>query len=314
MEINEKYDFSVIVCCYNSELRKIKKTLLSIYKQQDVSFEMIISDDGSTQNYEREIKEYCSKLNFINVKYNFLKSNVGTLNNILSALEKCEGKYIKIFSPGDFLNGPYVLKKYKNYFLETNSGLLLSDAIHFTDDGKVIKKLSPYSWNTTKIKYMRNNVCLYRDCLLGATICFDVKLSHYLYEVKDIVRLCEDFPFIYLCLAFNEKVTYIYDELIWYECGNGITSTGRGILKNEFKYFYEYLDSKYSTSNEYIKKSVKYYRIGEKPKMIKYFRYLFDIKFIIFKLSCKFNRHMKPIENDIRKIENFLEMENDYGL
>ena len=41
MENNSNFDFSVIVCCYNPDFEKLKKTIISIVNQKEVSFEII---------------------------------------------------------------------------------------------------------------------------------------------------------------------------------------------------------------------------------------------------------------------------------
>ena len=43
---SKEFDFGVVVCCYNPDFEKLKKTIISIVNQKDVSFEIIISDDG----------------------------------------------------------------------------------------------------------------------------------------------------------------------------------------------------------------------------------------------------------------------------
>ena len=52
-----KYAISVVVLTYNSAFDDIKQTILSIVKQKDITFELIIADDGSKENHFEKIKE-----------------------------------------------------------------------------------------------------------------------------------------------------------------------------------------------------------------------------------------------------------------
>ena len=113
----EKYDFSVIVCCYNSDYEKLKKTLISISKQKNVSYEIIISDDGSKDRAIEQIKAWVDEHNISNVRYNFLPENIGTVRNILSAVKVAQGKYVKTISPGDYLFDEYSLQQKPTFFL-----------------------------------------------------------------------------------------------------------------------------------------------------------------------------------------------------
>lgn len=51
-----KYDCTVVVVTYNSDLNKLYSTLLSIIKQKNISIQIVISDDGSF-NFEKESLE-----------------------------------------------------------------------------------------------------------------------------------------------------------------------------------------------------------------------------------------------------------------
>ena len=47
--MSEVFDFSVsvILCTYNPDWRKLKATLLSAAMQEDIDFEIVLTDDGS---------------------------------------------------------------------------------------------------------------------------------------------------------------------------------------------------------------------------------------------------------------------------
>ena len=55
--MKRKIEISVIVACYNPDWRKLKATLKSIIKQNDICLEIIIADDGSKICSDDKIKE-----------------------------------------------------------------------------------------------------------------------------------------------------------------------------------------------------------------------------------------------------------------
>ena len=49
-------DITVILCTYNPTIEELVITLDSIVNQRDVSFEIVISDDGSKDNHKEFIE------------------------------------------------------------------------------------------------------------------------------------------------------------------------------------------------------------------------------------------------------------------
>lgn len=93
----EKYALSVIVPAYNCE-ETISQTLDSILSQKSKDLEIIIVNDGSTDNTEKICLEYCSKNP--NVKY-FKKSNSGVSETRNLGIEKSVGEYIAFLDSDD---------------------------------------------------------------------------------------------------------------------------------------------------------------------------------------------------------------------
>ena len=92
---------SVIVACYNPILSKVKFTLKTILQQDIKDIEIILVDDGSKDNQFQAVEQYLVQNNFKNYKFVANKINQGTVKNIISGLNVCTGRYIKLLSPGD---------------------------------------------------------------------------------------------------------------------------------------------------------------------------------------------------------------------
>ena len=195
-------DFSVIVLCYNPNYESLIKTIVSIIKQKEVSFEIIICDDGSRLNYESKLKRWFSEHSFNTpVKYVFNQENRGTIINYLSGIQVADGKYIKPISPGDYLFDSHTLELYKNIFKSTKSDIVYSDAVYYSNDAIVKKRQYPETsliFNTDKLPEL---YCIYGFYFLGATICATKRvLVKYLNIVEGKVLYLEDYSMMTMAL------------------------------------------------------------------------------------------------------------------
>ena len=98
---NMGFLLSIVVITYNHE-KYIRKCLDSILMQDvDFSFEIIISDDLSTDQTAQIITEYQDKYPDI-IKPNLRTINVGASKNQYDCFLRCTGKYIAILDGDDF--------------------------------------------------------------------------------------------------------------------------------------------------------------------------------------------------------------------
>ncbi|HEI3281985.1 TPA: glycosyltransferase family 2 protein, partial [Escherichia coli] len=80
---------SVIMPAYNAE-NTIRKSVLSVLNQSYKNFELIICDDGSTDETKKIILTFSdARIKFINNKYE--KGAAGARN---SAIDICSGEYV----------------------------------------------------------------------------------------------------------------------------------------------------------------------------------------------------------------------------
>lgn len=101
--------FSVIIPTYN-RADFISKTLKSVLEQEYSDFEIIVVDDGSTDNTEYVVKSLeCSKLHYYKTK----NQERGAARNF--GLSKSKGEYINFFDSDDIM--------YPNHLKEANKQL-----------------------------------------------------------------------------------------------------------------------------------------------------------------------------------------------
>lgn len=90
---------SVALCTYNGA-RYLEQQLRSILNQSYSPYEMIISDDGSTDNTVGLVESICREASFP-VRIFLNKSNKGIKENFEKAIDACSGDYIALADQDD---------------------------------------------------------------------------------------------------------------------------------------------------------------------------------------------------------------------
>ena len=300
----ENFDFSVIVCCYNSDLEKLKKTIISIVKQKGVSAEIIIADDGSEDRTVEQIKNWVVENNIENVRYSFLAENVGTVKNIVMATKMAQGTYIKTISPGDYLFNESSLKQYLTKFNQGHYQLLFANAVYYTPDHKIKSKGNPAGTGTKYRAFMKKNLCQFCDGFLGATTAYHRDALKYLEELVGVVRLLEDYPLTYLMLMNNEKVGFINQYLIWYECNTGVSTTAGGAkIISDFTNFFNYLETKYQ-NNKKVKKTIKFLQLAKLKSKNKVLLCFINPSYFFFLLDCLVTWCCRKFSHAVKRIDS----------
>ena len=107
---------SLIVPVYNTEMF-LKKCLESIISQTLKEIEIIIVNDGSTDNSQKIIDDFSKKDSRIKA---FYKENEGLSSARNLGLEKAKGKYIWFIDSDDYIMKPYACEKLYNFSEENN--------------------------------------------------------------------------------------------------------------------------------------------------------------------------------------------------
>ena len=120
---------------YNGELF-IKKAIESILDQTFTDFELIISNNSSTDSTEKICQDFIDKDNRIQIHTQ--KKNIGIHRNFNFLLSKAKGEYFAWAAVDDYLD---------NDFMEKNLKILESDKSVVSSVGKII----PYSVDSLEI-------------------------------------------------------------------------------------------------------------------------------------------------------------------
>lgn len=99
---------SVIIPVYNAQ-EGIKQCLNSLLNQSFTDFEIILLNDGSTDNSLEVIKKYAAVNDFIRV---IDKENEGVAKTRNKGIQLANGKYIVFIDNDDFIDSDYLERFY----------------------------------------------------------------------------------------------------------------------------------------------------------------------------------------------------------
>jgi glycosyltransferase involved in cell wall biosynthesis len=136
--------FSIIIPTYNRGER-IKNTLLSVLDQDFKNYEVIIVDDGSTDNTEEIIKSFeSSRLHY------FKKENAERAAARNYGADRAKGQYITFLDSDDILY-PFFLKNAHESLEKNNYPSFLHIAYEIKEEsGRVLEQLNSISSDTFK--------------------------------------------------------------------------------------------------------------------------------------------------------------------
>ncbi|WP_394153203.1 glycosyltransferase family 2 protein [Vibrio maritimus] len=245
---------SILVPLYNSELKNVLLTLQSIINQVGLEFEIVVCDDGSTQDLTKEIEDFFLDKKFLSYKFVNQKNNVGTVKNLLNASRIAKGRYIKPLGPGDFFYDNHSLKSIASLMDSTDSKIAFGRMISYSSlsSGDYVKSgftapknIAPF--RNGNVQKQKANILLYNDWISGSTMCYRKdSFINYSENIAPHVRLCEDLIQV-LALLDGNTVEFMDENFILYEYGVGVSTSGikNPLLINDHHSFNQYIRERY---------------------------------------------------------------------
>jgi glycosyltransferase involved in cell wall biosynthesis len=166
---------------YNCE-NYIDQSLKSVLRQKTTfPFEIIISDDASTDKTYQIVKDIAEKHDFIKPHQN--KDNLGVLKNFVTTLQRCQGEYVFDLAGDDWLSDPYALQTLVDE-LDQNPSFSFVDSgfdCYYQRSGKIKSFVNKSIVKSTKAAYIaRHKVygtsfmgCCYRKSSIEKYVDFD---------------------------------------------------------------------------------------------------------------------------------------------
>lgn len=238
---------SVLVLMYEPDIKKMLQTLYSVIRQKNIIFEIVICDDASKIDLSMIIKDFFKEKGFTLYSIVRNNSNVGTVNNCLNGVNAAKGKYIYLISPGDFLYDEYVLEKMYSFASSNNIDFCFGDVQSYSAEGRKITlkkfRLPSMPWIYSNFFYVSWIAKLW--FLLGQQVigCAYLRkttiMKKYLERISDRIIYLEDAPTSIMYLLDGEKLVYFKSLVVWYEYGNGITTSNSSLGNSRIRHDYE---------------------------------------------------------------------------
>ncbi|WP_273130515.1 glycosyltransferase [Bacillus weihaiensis] len=296
-----KYSLSIIIPIYNTG-EYLEDCLDSLLQQDNNDFEIILVDDGSTDNSWSIIEGYIQEYSYISV---YRQENKGLSSARNLGLKKAKGRYIWFFDSDDFVERTdcvsLILKELFKYRLDC---IILNGSFHVdlltiwsrnkhnkriisNHLGSNVSSGIDYLLNMKKNREWRYAVWLYvfkRDLLLENHLYFQEGFLH------------EDCPYT---LCISKKVKFLDENIYKYRIRENSIMTKKITNKNVISYIKDYKLIIHN-NNKYNSYNIEYF-------------YYFEIVTILHALEAI--NHLDTstkatLENELTELRTLITMRN----
>ena len=198
---------SIAMCSYNGE-RFIKEQIDSILDQSYSNFELIITDDCSSDTTIDIIKNYQENDKRIKLYQN--DTNLGFVKNFEKAISLCKGEYIALADQDD------IWKKDKlKIFIENidENVLIYSDAILIDEHSQSMNKELIRPTNDL-VSGSNNRAFILTNCVSGNTLMFKKALLQYILPIPDDVSF-HDIWIAFVASTYG-SITFTNESMTYY--------------------------------------------------------------------------------------------------
>lgn len=229
----DRYKVSVVVVTYNPDRQKLLDTLQSIVAQKNISFQIVIADDGSAEPEICASEQFFAECGFADYVIVRNEVNRGTVYNMVSAVAQCSGTYVKSISPGDLLSGETVLSQWVSATEAAEAAVSFCDAVYYVNENGQKEPVQRYANPQFTGCYKHNckeaaryNYLILDDLFLGAAlICRTDVIAKYLDEIAGKIIYAEDN--IYRLMVYDRVPVYYFPQCgVLYETDSGISTSG----------------------------------------------------------------------------------------
>ena len=200
---NEK--ISVIIPTYNRG-HLILKSINSVLNQTYQNIEILIIDDGSTDNTENLIKD----LHNDKIKYIKLKDNKGAAFARNIGILKASGKYVSFQDSDDFYHIDKLEKQYYNLVKEKTDFDFCKICLHFNESQKIVFP-NNFQEQNINMKNYEKELCNGNYISTQSILVKRPYIRKYLFDIK-FPRL-QDYDLV-LRMIPNMRVSYTNETLV----------------------------------------------------------------------------------------------------
>lgn len=227
---------SVVLICYNQNLSDILFSISSVIHQTGCDYELIISDDHSEADQRESICSYLDKCGFTRYQYLRADKNRGIVMNLLSGVTAASGDIIKVLSPADALYAPNTLANIE-LFCETHDTQIGFGRLAGYQRNERSFSFFPYEAPLAPEKY-NDPAIRCKELLKDQIINTNWVPGCALFYRKDFIQrylttLHRDYGIRFgedlscpLITKDGTRIAFLDEYVLWYEVGNGITTSG----------------------------------------------------------------------------------------
>ncbi len=165
---------SIIITAFNCE-KTINRCIDSVVHQTNQDFELIVVNDGSTDDTELAVLRYKDKLgNKVNY---FYKENTGVADTRNYGLEKATGEYIMYIDSDDYIDNNLLLNLEK--YTEEHIDVIKYKMIKVSEKGQEIERINGPVFNVTSGQAAFNEL-YYQDVLIDSPCIYLLKRDYLL--------------------------------------------------------------------------------------------------------------------------------------
>ena len=222
---------SIIVPVYNTELY-LRECLDSLLNQTIKNYEVIVIDDGSTDNSLKIIKEYHEKYPKI-IKYKSIK-NGGVSNARNVGISMAKGEYVGFVDSDDYIDKDMYLKLYNKATLEKSDIALCG---YYKSNGKELELCKMQGNNEFGSSIKKNPELIKYSYAFAAVHLFKKELIDKNKIIFEDYKIFEDLLFTYKSYKHANKIVKVFEPLYYYRTRNDGTSVTQGFSKNYTQIF-----------------------------------------------------------------------------
>lgn len=218
---------SVIIPAYNAE-KFIEKTIKSVIAQTYSNFEVIIVDDGSTDN----TKQICKKLSEQDERIKlFEKKNGGVSKARNYGIEKANGEYIMFLDADDTYESTMLEKMYTK-MTEENVDIVRANYYIKTVDKNISNKDRFQERKYQKEEIKKDLIPLMLEEKIRCYVWLLMIKKHFVVEFNHELHIFEDANFYLNMFSIVDSVYMLNEPLYCYNKQNESSLTKKNISKN----------------------------------------------------------------------------------
>jgi glycosyltransferase involved in cell wall biosynthesis len=231
---------SVVIPTYN-RAEVLLDAINSVLSQTYKNFEIIIVDDGSTDNTQEIIK----KINDARIKY-FYQENSGVSSARNKGIKTANGDYIAFLDSDDLWHPQKLEKQLAIFTKDKNIGLVSCNSLYQTFSGETVFVKKSFASNKKEvISYILSypdKVYTGTPTLMIKKDCFD-KVGYF----DEQMSFCEDWDIFFRIALFYE--IYFIDEILTYVRVQEDNSTKTGKSEKFGENYKKFLDKAFNNND-----------------------------------------------------------------